>query len=594
MKVLNNHLRIVILCMVIHFPFISATTRSFGTFTADAATLVNDLINRLPCDLPTSIHKDDASFAITQSGYYCLADDLTESAPIIITANNVVLNLSGRTIDLSNSGQVGIQVSASTNVTIMNGIIQNSVGSGIHISDGSQKVTVDNITTSNCATGIVAEDSNSIIIKNSLCKLGAIGIQCSATTLNSYDYVIAKSSTIANSSAGIQLTASTKTLLSEVKIRDCHIVNPTQNSSASSPTYGIQVQQTRGVSIYDVTVDTATYGIAITNASDLRVTESKILNSAIHGIYTYATANGSLFQNGPQGLTLENVMMDYSGNTNINSINTSRMAIKNCQLLNAQQNALSLSMCTIIDIDKCTLSNVPGSSAPIVVLGNGNDFTDTVRIVDCIIQNNLAGPNLNGIQITLALNVAIERSTISTSGQSADINGSGILIMGDIGNCLISHCMVTGNPSNNICYANATTSGTSLMVDHCNLLGANTYGIFITNANNCFVRNSQVTSCETGISLVNSQNITINGNIIQNCYSYGIDIDSESSCGIRDNAICGVSDIINNNGIGINNLALGNSKIYHNYAYANDSNYLNVPLVVSPAAGIGAHENLED
>lgn len=563
--------------------------RSIGSFTNEAVDAINDLVNKMPCDMPTNISKTDLPLIIKEPGSYCIADELIGSGPlsIKITANNVHLDLKGHTCDLSNTGLVGIEVNNCTNVLISNGIIQNSAasGSGIHITNGSQRVTLDSITFLNCSTGIKSDGASSITIKNCLCKNGSIGIQCSATTGTCYDYVIAKSSTIDNVLAGIQLSGTPGNILREVKIRDCHILNTTPNADTSNPTYGLQIANTRGLKVEATTLDTNTYAIAITGSSGLTFKNSKVLNSAAHGIET-VYAPGPLME----ALTFDNLMIDGCGNTGINCSSANNVTLKEVTITNAQQSALTVANSSGLHIDTCRLSNALGATAPIVFIGIGSGFVDGVRMHNCVIQNKLAGPGLTGLQISQATNVAVEHSTISTNSQS---NGNNVMVTGSVGNCLMSHCMIVGNTANGINYTHATNTGTNLTIVNSHIFGAQSNGITINNANNCSIRNCEIGFCQTGISCTNAQAATIMNNIISNCLVAGITLDSQSQyCHIRDNAVSSNVNASTATAVGINNQS-ASSAIFHNYAYANNTNYQNVSLVTSPAPGTGAHENVQ-
>ena len=83
-------------------------------------------------------------------------------------------------------------------------------------------------------------------------------------------------------------------------------------------------------------------------------------------------------------------------------------------------------------------------------------------------------------------------------------------------------------------------------------------------------------------------------NLISNCLVAGISLDAQSqACGIRDNALCSIVNASTGNAIGLNNQSNGNY-IYHNYAYANNTNYQNVSLVTIPAPGTGARPNVQE
>ncbi len=586
----------IIQCLIVSIslvlPLYADTNDSLTTLLTQATTLMNDLLEKLPCDLPTSIHTEDMPFTITNAGYYCLASDLGSADPIDIkiTASNVHLNLTGHTIDLGGTGGIGIEVSNCTSVTLMNGIIQNSTstGTGIHICSGSQKITVDGIITINCATGISSEDSNSITIKNSLFQNGQIGVSFSAVANNGYDYVLAKSSCINNTVAGIQVQGGAETTLNELKIRDCHIVNSTLNSSTTNPTYGIQVSAAKGITVHEVTLDTHTTGISISNACDVKVADSKVLNVAANGIETFVTT-GKALQNSMQSFLFDRVMIDTASGISMKCSTTNQLRIKDCQMLNAAQNALFLDGCNSAKIDDCVLCNAAGSSAAILVIGD-NNAVNTARINNCIIENNAPGTGLNGVEISNARNVSIEHSTISTGGTGSN----NILIQGSIANCLISHCSIT-DAVNGLSYTNVTdeNAGANLTIDHCHIFNCSSSGISVANALNCIIRNCELAFCGTAINLSAAQTVTIMNNIIQTCYVAGINIDDQClRIGARDNVFTCIYSSTSNNGVGINNEPQAENAIFHNFAYGNYADYQGVDLVVAPGPNIGAHENV--
>ena len=97
------------------------------------------------------------------------------------------------------------------------------------------------------------------------------------------------------------------TILREVKIRDCHILNTNPNTDTTNPTYGLQVTYARGLKVETTTIDTNTQGIAISGSSGLTFQNCKILNSAGSAIQTSGTT-GLM-----EALTFDNLMIDTCG-----------------------------------------------------------------------------------------------------------------------------------------------------------------------------------------------------------------------------------------------------------------------------------------
>ncbi len=85
----------------------------------------------------------DAPLMIANSGSYVLVDNVTMTASancIVITADNVSLDLNGHTIDggIEQLGQIGIESSANRNIRVFNGAIRNFNTSGILLGDDCQ------------------------------------------------------------------------------------------------------------------------------------------------------------------------------------------------------------------------------------------------------------------------------------------------------------------------------------------------------------------------------------------------------------------------------------------------------------------------
>lgn len=557
------------------------------------------MIDRLPCNPLISISQADfeenSTYSITSPGQYCLASDITGIITVQNTTN-VELILLGHTLILPAGGAVGITISNCSNVTVSSGIIQKNgtdlapIGTGVLISASSINITLTDMHTVACQTGIQIADSNRVAVKNSLCESGVIGIACAAQNTNSYDLLISKTTALNNSTAGIQCIGGTQTTLNSIVITGCQILNNTLPAN-NITNYGISTEQVQGVTIKDTTINTATYAVAFDNTCDAAITRCKLLNAGQTGLQITTTSNGGSLSTLPQACELDHVTIDQCGYRSVDCTARALLKIKDCQLVESQDSALSIAQVVAAIIESSMLSNVLGSNAAIVQIGGtGAIPCDTVRINQCTISNWVSGNNLNGISVTNTSNLLIEHTTISPANATS---GNGIILSGNNGQCVLRDCLITGNPGNGISIQNIpNSSANETIIDNCHIPKTVNNGITMNNTQNCIIKNSAIKDSTAAISITSGTNITIANNILTNCYMYGIYLDSGTSdCGVRDNTICGIRNKVNLNSTGIQNLGQNNA-IYHNYAYNNSTDYSNVNLIAYPAPQIGAHDNL--
>jgi hypothetical protein len=125
--------------------------------------------------IPLSIGSFDTAattaLTINTPGTYILIDTIqlpnATTAMISITADDVILNLGGQTLDGGNAG-VGIVISSTNNVTIKNGTIRDNAGIGISIPTAMNGLTLENITINDSTGDAIqfAGTSSSVYLKN--------------------------------------------------------------------------------------------------------------------------------------------------------------------------------------------------------------------------------------------------------------------------------------------------------------------------------------------------------------------------------------------------------------------------------------------
>ncbi len=148
----------------------------------DIQSIVDDLLECCPCD--TIIRQEDIPFTITESGVYCLGENVSlqqeGQTAITIGTECVTLNLKGHAIDGQNKREtLGILIDGmrtfTNNVTISNGIIKN-IGAedaevekevGILVIDSFGPIMITGLKITNCGRdGILIENSSGVVVDN--------------------------------------------------------------------------------------------------------------------------------------------------------------------------------------------------------------------------------------------------------------------------------------------------------------------------------------------------------------------------------------------------------------------------------------------
>jgi len=197
----------------------------------------------------TRIQQSDlvgGTYTISSPGRYAIVENLTAPAgamTINITANNVYLDLNGFTIDGTGGGTDIINAASGTsNIFIGNGTLINAVNTAVNIRNNSSNILVDNIHVANSA---------------------GVGFQ-----IQDADCFLQYCSTTNSAAAGISLNTAERVVI-------------THFTSDSDGVYGINVLNSRDVSISDVSIigagtagihtDTISENITIENADLLNI-----------------------------------------------------------------------------------------------------------------------------------------------------------------------------------------------------------------------------------------------------------------------------------------------------------------------------------
>jgi parallel beta-helix repeat protein len=182
--------------------------------------LSSEIDTMAECVVGTPIFQSDIPYMITQSGFYTLCEDVSlfegPGVAILITANDVTLNLAGNSITVGND-QAGIVIGSEgmvSNVTVFDGFIVGDDSLSVPCIDifFAQNILLENIITNNGpTTHILLED-------------GSVNIElrgCSCIGTNGF--------VIDPNGAAIDLFSFFGGLVSDILIRDCVISNVLNN-----------------------------------------------------------------------------------------------------------------------------------------------------------------------------------------------------------------------------------------------------------------------------------------------------------------------------------------------------------------------------
>ena len=366
---------------------------------------------------------------ITQSGVYHLSNDIVGT--IAIAANNVTLDLNNRALGVS--GGVGISCSNQNNITIQNGILQNS---NIHISvSGCTDLVVENVDFISGQTGIIFQNCLGASITDcNMSSLGNTGVYINTCTDVTVNTVQIFNSTL---NFGIRTTQSNSISLNNIGIVD-NTFSQGLNLSSFVLAGGILCQSTNTISIQAITINNNTF-------NQIGLSPSYALG--IYGLFctdimcAHCDLSTNIFGN---NVTLFGFIFDQSAAMNCTNC---AVTANNCAFNGqagfttnrffppaTQKEVLQLQGCSVVDnitsgID-CMQLNLLKNSI----------------ITDCVIANNT---NVYfGIYLHSVLNSILTNcKAINNTGLSS---GSGIVAMfyidaNSASSCIVSRCQAIQN-----------------------------------------------------------------------------------------------------------------------------------------------------
>ncbi len=141
-----------------------------------------------------------AATTITESGHYCVANNITDG-PITIAASDVDLDLNDLKVTQ------GIVVNGGlTGIIIHNGTVEGGTSSdGIAVGAATTDVTIENVKIKNSVRGIYFEQVGNASIEHVSLSRNTTGLQLN----NSYKVTVCDSTAVCNNQAGFELIAST-------------------------------------------------------------------------------------------------------------------------------------------------------------------------------------------------------------------------------------------------------------------------------------------------------------------------------------------------------------------------------------------------
>ena len=249
---------------------------------------LQQLVTEASCDV--TVHQSDFAagvMTISNAGVYCLAESVT--GKIIISANNVVLDLNGKKI--SNTSDDTIVVNSVSDCTITNGLLSSTSGCGIYVSSGS-RVNINNISASDCVEGIRLENTTDATIRECDLVSSVTGLTLESSSRISVEDTIASTNTY----AGFSLLSSSKNLFSQ-----CWAVKTGQGlTSAEQNVYGFISENGTG-NVFESCIAQSTLALTVTSES------SKVVGFDLKGTETLSeiiNCTSDIVQTAPDGLAI--------------------------------------------------------------------------------------------------------------------------------------------------------------------------------------------------------------------------------------------------------------------------------------------------
>lgn len=380
-------------------------------------------------------------YTIQQGGIYYLANDI-DAAPsstnrrvIKITANNVVLNLNGMTISQSHSnsqsGLNAIDIASSvSNVTIMNGFINNVSDVGINVGTNCNNIRISNVSINNCdSCGLLFNTVNNVTLKN-----------VDATNCNGTG-----TSAPGNDAFGLYMSS-----CSNFSIEDCHF--DYNRASGTRPAYGIELTSCNDGIIKNTSgsanngIGSVCYGFYITACNAISLENCT------------ATANSTTTSGNCDGFHID-------GTSNA-------IKLKNClsqgNASAASSSGFYLGQCKYCVVEECESSYNSGSSGETngfhLALGQGNTIIKCKAIANTHDSGDCYGIKLNTSETSSIITECESSSnTTTTSGVTY-----GIYIASSSTNNIVTKNVILNNVGIGLDFgyydATNSTTGTTTLI----------------------------------------------------------------------------------------------------------------------------------
>ena len=135
---------------------------------------LEEILQSLDTNCAPSIAIDSVPYVITESGKYCVTEDLIysgDSVAITVNADNVSINFANHSLSLTNTDAVGIEVQGNEFLLENDKISGPTGGTADNAAiflNGVNKATLRNIYTQNTTHGVMMTNASDVIIENSL------------------------------------------------------------------------------------------------------------------------------------------------------------------------------------------------------------------------------------------------------------------------------------------------------------------------------------------------------------------------------------------------------------------------------------------
>jgi hypothetical protein len=472
----------------------------------------------------------NGTLTIIACGNYALSDCIalgaaTSTDNILIDADNVVLDLSGHTINgASNTTATGIRINGKNNVTIRNGHITGTTASSIDIDASSNNIRIENMTITNPANGIDAITIDTagygvwlknITIVNDSNTTGqgiVVSTTCQGFTLDGFKIAGIDGS----GKCAINLAANADGII---------IKNGTITDIAGGTTsHGIKLTGNHGVVIENVEMTNVTGdGInGLTNANlDVIMRNINITGPTLSGIDFDAASNGLIF---------ENITVTNPGTTGITVSGASEgVVMRNIDINNFGTAGASVGLF----IEDGSLGAVIDG---VRVNGGQGVGIQTGAVVGLSINNfMISDPTTLGIDVNgAALNVRLTNGTIASTT-------TGINVANTVNNYHIENVNISNSSANGITFG---TGAQGVTLKNCHISVTGTTGIAFGNTgDNITISDSTVSACVNGITIGNScGGITIDNFVISKPTTSGMTFGTATyGLTLRNGAIAGTT-----------------------------------------------------